>query len=126
MENIDAIKEILEKWKISGEIELRKLTSINISDWREYFKQEISEIGKLLDSSLQDAHERLTALLSFAGVVGNARPFIAATLLRYFMDISTLIEKIGESIGVSETDITIGFPFTVEVSFSIPQHNIPK
>ena len=58
MENIDAIKEILEKWKISGEIELRKLTSINISDWREYFKQEISEIGKLLDSSLQDAHER--------------------------------------------------------------------
>ncbi len=126
MDDLNIIKEVLEKWKISGDLELRKLTALNITDWRDYFKQEISEINKLLDSSVQDAHERLTAMLSFAGVVANARPFIAATLLRYFMDISTLIKKIGESIGVSETNITIGFPFTVEVSFSIPQHNIPK
>ena len=126
MDDLDLIKEVLEKWKISGELELRKLTALNITDWRDYFKQEILEIEKLLDSSVEDAHERLTALLSFAGVVANARPFIAATLLRYFMDITKLIKKIGESIGVSETDITIGFPFNVEVSFSIPEHNIPK
>ena len=81
MDDLDLIKEVLEKWKISGELELRKLTALNITDWRDYFKQEISEIEKLLDSSVEDAHERLTALLSFAGMVANARPFIAATLL---------------------------------------------
>ncbi len=126
MDDLDLIKEVLEKWKISGELELRKLTALNITDWRDYFKQEISEIEKLLDSSVEDAHERLTSMLSFAGVVANARPLISASLLRYFRDITRLIRKIGEGIGVTETDITIGFPFTVEVSFSISEHNIPK
>ena len=93
MDDLDLIKEVLEKWKISGELELRKLTALNITDWRDYFKQEILEIEKLLDSSVEDAHERLTSLLSFAGVVANARPFISASLLRYFRDITRLNKR---------------------------------
>ena len=57
-------------------------------------------------------------ILYLVNVVGTGRCL--------FRDITRLIRKIGEGIGVTETDITIGFPFTVEVSFSISEHNIPK
>ncbi len=120
MEDFSAIKEVLERWKVSGELELRKLTGLNINSWRDYFKQEITEIESLLDSAVEDAHERLAALLSFAVVVARVRPFIAAPLLRYFSDIKGLIHKLAVNLGVSDTEVTIGFPFTIEMTFSIP------
>ena len=44
MEDFSAIKEVLERWKVSGELELRKLTGLNLNTWRDYFKEEITEI----------------------------------------------------------------------------------
>jgi hypothetical protein len=120
MEDFNAIKEVLERWKVSGELELRKLTGLNINSWRDYFKQEITDIESLLDSAAEDAHERLATLLTFAVVVAKVRPFITAPLLRYFSDIKSLIQKLAKNLGVNDTEITIGFPFTIEMSFNIP------
>jgi|GEM_PF-6630347 hypothetical protein len=120
MEDFSAIKEVLERWKVSGELELRKLTGLNINSWRDYFKQEITDIESLLDSAAEDAHERLATLLTFAVVVAKVRPFITAPLLRYFSDIKSLIQKLAKNLGVNDTEITIGFPFTIEMSFNIP------
>ena len=120
MEDFGAIVEVLERWKVSGELELRKLTGLNINSWRDYFKQEITEIDSLLDSAAEDAHERLATLLSFAVVVARVRPFVAAPLLRYFSDIKGLIHKLALNLGVNDTEVTIGFPFTIEMTFNIP------
>jgi len=120
MEDFSAIKEVLERWKVSGELELRKLTGLNINSWRDYFKQEITDIESLLDSAAEDAHERLATLLTFAVVVAKVRPFITAPLLRYFSDIKSLIQKLAKNLGVNDTEITIGFPFTIDMSFNIP------
>ena len=120
MEDFSAIKEVLERWKVSGELELRKLTGLNLNTWRDYLKEEITEIDSLLDSAAEDAHERLTTLLSFAVVVARVRPFIAAPLLRYFSDIKELLHKLAVNLGINDTDVTIGFPFTIEITFNIP------
>ncbi len=120
MEDSGPINEVLEKWKVSGELELRKLAGLHVESWRNYFKQELKEIDGLIENAAEDAHERLITLFSFTTTVARDRPFIAAPFFRYFSDIKDLIHKIAMNLDINNADITIGFPFTIELTFNMP------
>lgn len=118
MELVDKIKETMENWLETGEVEFGEILEATEKHWDAFIDDEFNSIESDLKDDPAKAYGHVVSLANFTGHAAEKNPRIIRILTGYIRKFIDVMHKLKTLLGAASFSVSVATPFYLSLSLT--------
>lgn len=118
MDMAEKIKQTLEKWLETGEMDVRDFFEAADTHWESFISSEFSAIEEEIKTDPEKAYSHLVSLSDFTGHAAQKKPRIIRVLTGFIRKFIDIMHKLKTVLGAQSFSVSVSLPFYLSLSLT--------
>lgn len=118
MDLVQKIKETMENWLETGEVEFGEILEATEDHWDSFIDGEFKSIEDDLKTDPGKAYGHVVSLANFTGHAAEKNPRIIRILTGYIKKFIDVMHKLRELLGATSFSVSVATPFYLSLSLT--------